>query len=206
MIIKIDPLNPNMELIVKSAEIVKSGGIVIFPTETLYGLGGLASSEKVLQKIYDIKKRSLNKPLPVMVPHISCVSPLVEEFPERAKKLAKNYWPGPLTLVMKSAESLSNLITMGKGKVGIRIPDHNIALELLKCTGEPLAVTSANISGEDNLLSIEEIITVFEDMADIIIDAGPLKYGSPSTVVDMSENPPVILRHGKISTEEILEA
>jgi L-threonylcarbamoyladenylate synthase len=140
-----------------------------------------------------------------MVPDISGVSGLVEEFPEMAKKLAQKYWPGPLTLVMKSSKRLSPLITMGKNKVGIRIPDHNIALELLKYTGEPLAVTSANISGEDNLLSIEEIITTFEDIADIIIDAGPLRYGSPSTVVDLSVEPPVILREGNIPSENIFK-
>jgi len=204
MLIKIDPENPSEKDIKNVAATVKKGGVVIFPTETLYGLGGKASDEEVLKKIYHIKRRSPMKPLPVMISNISEVHGIISHFPERAKLLADRYWPGPLTLVMKSSPTVSPLITCGKDTVGIRIPANRIALDLLKAVGEPLAVTSANISREEDILTIDEIISYFEKEVDIIVDGGSLTFGVSSTVVDITPASPVILREGKISSGEIL--
>ena len=203
MIIKIDQKNPGIKDIEEVALTLQNGGLVIFPTETLYGLACLASNEKALKKIFSVKNRAPVKPLPVMVSSISEISGLVSEFPEKGKILAKRFWPGPLTLIMKSSPSLSPIITSGGNTVGIRIPDHQFTLRLLKQVGEPMAVTSANISEEENILLISDIIRHFEKKVDIIVDGGPLNYGIQSTVVDITKDNPVVLRKGKISEQEI---
>ena len=203
MIIKIEQNeNSIKESLVEVANIIKSGGVVIFPTETLYGLGGKVRDLNVIKRIYKIKERSPLKPLPVMVHDIKQIYELTGYIPPYARLLAEKYWPGPLTLVLKCS-SLPSLATCGKDSAGIRIPDYKIALDLLKYTGEPLAVTSANISGEDNLLTIDEIISTFKDKVDVILDAGEITYGIPSTVVDATGEDLKILREGKIPSEEI---
>ena len=205
MIIKIDPKNPSSHKLKKAASVLKNGGLVIFPTETLYGLAGKVSDEEALKKIYNIKERSLRKALPVMVSHISKIPEVAEEFPEKGRILANKYWPGPLTLILTSSPSISPLITGGRKSVGVRIPANRIALELLEITGEPLAVTSANISEKDNIFEINEIIRNFEKKVDAIIDGGPLHFCIPSTIVDITGNSPVILREGKIPSREIFQ-
>jgi len=204
MVIKIDPENPSEKDIKNVAVALKNGGVVVFPTETLYGLGAKASDEEVLKKIYHIKRRSARKPLPVMISDIWEVKKIAPALPEMAKILAERYWPGPLTLVMKSSPSVSSLITCGRDTVGIRIPANRIALDLLKAVEEPVAVTSANISREEDILTIDEIISYFEKEVDIIVDGGPLTFGVPSTVLDITSDSPVILREGKIPSGEIL--
>jgi L-threonylcarbamoyladenylate synthase len=205
MIIKIeDNENSIKESLIKVANIIKSGGVVIFPTETLYGLGGKVRDEAVLKRIYKIKERSPLKPLPVMVHDIKQIYELSCHFPPSARLLAERYWPGPLTLILKCS-SLPSLATCGKDSAGIRIPDYKIALDLLKYTGEPLAVTSANMSEGENLLTIEEIISAFKDKVDVILDAGEITYGVPSTIVDVTGEELKILREGKIPSEEIFK-
>ena len=201
MIIKIEQnKNSIKESLVEVANIIKSGGVVIFPTETLYGLGGKVRDLTVIKRIYKIKERSPLKPLPVMVHDIKEIYELSGYVPTYARLLAEKYWPGPLTLVLKCHPSPA---TCGKDSVAIRIPDYKIALDLLKYTGEPLAVTSANLSGEENLFTIDEIISAFEDKVDVILDAGEITYGVPSTIVDVTGEKVNILREGKIPSEEI---
>ncbi len=203
MIIKIEQNDDSIkESLVEVANIIKSGGVVIFPTETLYGLGGKVRDLTVIKRIYKIKERSPLKPLPVMVHNIKEIYELSGYVPPYARLLAENYWPGPLTLVLKN-KNISTLVTCGKDSVAFRIPDYRIALDLLKYTEEPLAVTSANLSGEENLFTIDEIISAFEDKVDVILDAGEITYGVPSTIVDCTGEKVKILREGKIPSEEI---
>ena len=205
MIIKIDPKNPSHRDIMKASEIIKKGGTVIFPTETLYGLGGIITDEKVIKRIFKIKSRSSVKPLPVMISNLENLHLVAYEIPKEGEILAKKYWPGPLTLILKKSPSISSVITCGGPSAGIRIPANPVALKLLEAVGVPMAVTSANISGEENILTIEEIIDCFKNEVDVIIDGGPISYGIASTVVDLTGEKPVILREGKIQKEEIFK-
>lgn len=163
---------------------LKTGGVIIFPTETVYGIGALASDEKAIKRIYKIKKRSSDKPLQVLIADPRQVETLALDISAKARELMKKYWPGPLTLVFKAASGNS---------VGIRMPKHDWLLKLIKETG-PLAASSANLSGEPEPVSAQEV----KIEADLLIDGGKCKLGEASTVVDVSTDPPLILREGKI--------
>jgi L-threonylcarbamoyladenylate synthase len=168
----------------QAIEILKSGGILIFPTETVYGIGTLASNEKGIKRIYEIKKRSSDKPLQILIADPKQVEMLASGISVKARELMKKYWPGPLTLVFKAASGNS---------VGIRMPKHDWLLKLIKETG-PLAASSANLSGETEPISAQEV----KIEADLLIDGGKCKLGEASSVVDVSTDPPLILREGKI--------
>ena len=166
-------------------DLLMSGGVTIFPTETVYGIGALAANEKGIKRIYEIKKRSSDKPLQILIADLKQVDSLVSEITPYARELMKEYWPGPLTLVFKAKAG---------GTVGIRMPNQDWLLNLIKETG-PLAATSANLSGESEPVSAQEV----KVEADILIDGGRCQLGQPSTVIDVSVDPPIILREGNIN-------
>ncbi len=174
---------------------LERGGLVIIPTETVYGI---ASKLEYAEKIYEAKRRPRNKPLPVQTSLEEIEKVAIVD--ERARRLAEAFWPGPLTIVMKARPSVPEVITAGTGKVGVRVPNHPFTLELLRRVG-PLAVTSANLSGGKSPRSPEEVTVE----ADLMIDAGSCPLGSASTVVDLTEPEPKILREGPIKKEEILK-
>jgi len=173
-----------MQKIYEAVKILKNGGVIIFPTETVYGIGALASNENAIKKIYEIKGRSFDKPLQILISDISQVDLFASEISDKAKELMKKYWPGPLTLVFKTASGST---------VGLRMPDSPIILELIRQTG-PIAASSANISGQPDPTCIGDV----KIEADLLLDGGPCKMGKPSTVVDVSVDPPTILRQGAI--------
>ena len=176
----------------EAVEVLERGGLVIIPTETVYGL---ASKPEFAEKIYEAKKRPKYKPLPIQTPlgrHSE-----VGYFDEVAEALARAFWPGPLTIVVRAKPSVPEVVTAGTGKVGVRVPAHPFALKLLERVG-PLAVTSANVSRGKSPKSPEEVTV----KADLMIDMGPVG-GEPSTVVDVSEGELVILREGPIKREEL---
>jgi len=178
--------------LIEAKEVLESGGLVIIPTETVYGI---ASKLEFAEKIYEAKRRPRDKPLPVQTPlgrHRE-----VGEFDEAAEALAKAFWPGPLTIVVKAKPWLPEAVTAGTGKVGVRVPAHPFALKLLELVG-PLAVTSANLSGGKSPKSAEEVTVE----ADLLIDMGPVE-GTPSTVVEVEGKKVKVLRRGPISEEEI---
>ena len=177
-------LHPSDDSLKRAAQTLKSGGVVIFPTETVYGVGARASDEKAIKRIYDIKKRSLDKPLQILIADLEQAESLALDISLKARELMKKHWPGPLTLVFKSASG---------GSVGIRMPKHDWLLKLIKKTG-PLAATSANLSGEPEPVSAQEV----KIEADLLIDGGKCKLGEASTVVDVSVDPPLILREGRL--------
>ncbi|MFA4905521.1 MAG: L-threonylcarbamoyladenylate synthase [Candidatus Margulisiibacteriota bacterium] len=179
-----EQLKQNNESLKKAHEVLMSGGIVIFPTETVYGIGTLASNEKGVKRIYEIKKRSSDKPLQVLIADLKQIESLALEITPKARELMKKHWPGPLTLVFKAKSG---------GSVGIRMPKHDWLLKLIKETG-PLAATSANLSGETEPISAQEV----KIEADLLIDGGKCKLGEASTVIDVSVDPPLILREGRI--------
>jgi L-threonylcarbamoyladenylate synthase len=186
-------LKINSQSIREAVELIKSGGVVIFPTETVYGIGALATDEKAIRKLFGIKNRSLDKPLQILISDRSQADLFAAEVSNKAKELMKKYWPGPLTLVFKKKPGISNMITAGGDTVGLRIPGDKNILELIKMSG-PLAASSANTSGEPDPKSVEEI----KIEADLLLDGGKCKMGQPSTVIDVSVDPPLILREGSI--------
>ena len=161
-----------------------SGGVIIFPTETVYGIGTLASNGKGIKRIYEIKKRSPDKPLQILIADLKQAESLALDISPKARELMKKHWPGPLTLVFKARSG---------GTVGIRMPKHDWLMKLIKETG-PLAATSANLSGESEPVSVQEV----KIEADLLVDGGKCKLGESSTVLDVSVDPPLILREGKL--------
>lgn len=190
----------------KAVEIIQKGGIVAFPTETVYGLGANALDEKAVKKIFKMKGRPTDNPL---ILHISDISELEkirgnvsEEIKKNTEKLAKNFWPGPLTLVFPKNEIIPKEVTAGGDTVAVRIPNNKIALELIKKTGLPLAAPSANLSGKPSPTKAEHVYTDFAEKV-FILDGGDCQVGIESTVLDLTTKTPTILRYGGISYKEL---
>jgi len=177
----------------EAEKILKNGGVVIFPTETVYGIGALASSESAVKRIFEVKKRPYGKPLQILISDISQVNQFASEISNKAKEVMKKYWPGPLTLIFKKKPKVSDIITSSGNTVGLRMPKNSTILKLIKEVG-PIAASSANISGQPDPISPEEV----KIEADLLLDGGRCKIGQASTVVDVSVDPPLVLREGKI--------
>ena len=189
----------------KSAEILKNGGVIIYPTDTLYGLGANALNEDAIIKIYKIKKQDRNKPISVIVKDIkmarkiSCVDSKVE-------KILNKIWPGPITVVLRKKDIISDILTGNGETVAIRIPGNEFISALMKKIDFPITATSANISGEKDLLKSEEIITKFKSAKikpDLFIDAGDVKNSTASTIIDLTMSVPKIIRTGIVGREEL---
>jgi len=202
-IIKINPDRINSVEIKKIARVVMNGGVILYPTDTIYGLGCDAFNEKAIRRVFRIKERSPDNPALVLVRNISMVRDLVKSIPPFASLLMKRYWPGPLTLLFHAGVKMSSQILSEDGKIGIRIPQNNFCLKLIAGTGNPLVSTSANISGEPVNPVISVLIKTFTAKVDLIIDAGDLSTVVPSTIVDVTGPIPVIMREGAIPAAEI---
>jgi L-threonylcarbamoyladenylate synthase len=186
----------------KATEILFGGGLVAFPTDTVYGLGALVNLPVGITRLYEAKARSANKAIAVLLGDMSQLSQITPELSLPAQRLAEHFWPGALTLVVprhpQLPDNLSPLPT-----VGVRIPDHLFARSLMTITG-PLATSSANISGENNTVTAQQVMEQLDGRIDLVLDGGPITSGVPSTVVDCTQNPPVILRQGAIPNEVIM--
>ena len=188
----------------KAGEILRAGGLVAFPTETVYGLGADALDEAASAKIYAAKGRPSDNPLIVHIADMDAVYKLASEVPEAAVKLADKFWPGPLTMILKKSDIVPESITGGLGTVAIRMPSHKVAAELIRSSGVYIAAPSANTSGKPSPTLASHVIKDLSGKIDMIIDGGSVGIGLESTIVDMSEDIPVILRPGYI-TKEMLE-
>jgi L-threonylcarbamoyladenylate synthase len=189
------------EKIKKAAEIIKGGGVVAFPTETVYGLGANAYDEQAVKKIFELKGRPQDNPLIVHISKKQDVYIVAREVPEKAKVLIREFWPGPLTLVLPKNPSIPDIVTAGLDTVAVRMPDHPIALKLIRLSGVPIAAPSANISGKPSATQPEHIKKYFGEKV-FLID-GKVKIGIESTVLDLTEDVPKILRPGAITKEMI---
>ncbi len=189
--------------IAKAVQILNNDDVVAIPTETVYGLAGNIYSEKAIRKIFEIKQRPLFNPLIVHVPTLEKVEELVANFPEKAKKLAKAFWPGPLTLVLKKKSNIPDLITGGKDTVAIRIPNHPVTLSLLKELSFPLAAPSANPFGFISPTKASHVEGYFKNCISMVLEGGDCKKGIESTIIGFENNEPVLYRLGSISIEDI---
>jgi len=201
-IFEVKPNAPSADVIAEAATTIRRGGLVVYPTETVYGLGADAFSSKAVTKIFNIKGRKADKPIPIAVNSIDMAHQVAELTPA-AEMLFKKLLPGPLMIIARAKPNVSKLITAGTGKVGIRFPNHPVALKLIDFVGGPITSTSANLSDKPAPLTIREALEQLGGKVDIALDAGKCKLGVPSTVVDATTRKPKILRKGPISKEKI---
>ena len=204
--IKINPLKPEPELILKAASVVRRGGIVIFPARCLYGLAADAFNEEAVGRIFEIKGRRSEKPILVLADSFLMLSCLVRNIPPMAQKIMDSFWPGGITIVFEANDNLPANLTAGTGRIGIRRPGHPVASALVRAVGGPVTGTSANLSGNQGCSIVSEIDPDIAESVDLIIDAGELKGGTGSTVVDLTGELPAIIREGEISKKEIFKA
>ncbi len=202
-IIKIDPESVERSTIRKIAQVVQDEGVIVYPTETFYGLGGDCFSQKVLGRTFEIKKRPVAKGLPVLVSGPEMAKGLVAGLPPVFQPLVSRFWPGPLTMVLKAASHLPAELTGPDRTIGIRWPAVDWLQALIREAGVPLVTTSANISGEGEIASPEKVIPLFRGDVDLIVDGGLTPGGKPSTVVDLTSAKPVLVREGVLSTQEL---
>jgi len=189
----------------EAVQILKNGGVIVFPTDTVYGLGADAFNSKAVERIYEIKKRPRHLPLPLLLGDVSQVTMIAESVPEIGWSLASHFWPGGLTLVLPKAASLPTYLAKGS-TVAVRVPNHPICLALGKHLGRPIIGTSANISGQRSSLTADEVEQQLGDKVDLIIDGGKCPGGGESTIVDVTGDRPVVLRQGIVAQHEIDKA
>jgi L-threonylcarbamoyladenylate synthase len=192
-----------MTTISDAVRILRAGGLVAFPTETVYGLGADGTNDRAVARIFAAKGRPGTNPLIVHVADGEVAKRYAREWPETAARLAARFWPGPLTLVLPKAASIVDGVTAGRGTVGLRVPNHPIALELLRAFGGPVAAPSANQSNRISPTTAQHVRDELGDAVDLILDGGPCLVGIESTVLDLSSEVPTILRPGSISQREI---
>ncbi len=187
-----------------AVDILNHGGLVAFPTDTVYGLAALPFETSYVERLYVAKGRSNEKSIAILLGNSSQLSQVASEMSAEAMRLAERFWPGPLTLIVPRLPSLPSVLS-AKPTVGVRIPDHPVALALLQMVG-PLAVTSANLSGRENALTAMEVLSQLNGRIHLILDGGRTPGGVPSTVVDCTGQEPAILREGPITQDDLQTA
>jgi L-threonylcarbamoyladenylate synthase len=191
------------ELLARAASTLRAGGLVAFPTETVYGLGANALDARAVERVFDVKGRPQSSPLIVHVASIEMARSLASHWPESADKLAAAFWPGPLTLVVRKDPQIPDIVTAGLPTVGLRQPDHPVAAALISEAGVPLAAPSANRFTALSPTTAEHVLKSLGDGVDLILDGGPTRVGIESTVLSLAGPRPRLLRPGMISRDEI---
>ncbi|MBI3593993.1 MAG: threonylcarbamoyl-AMP synthase [Nitrospirae bacterium] len=198
-ILKLDPAHADSSL-KEAATLISQGKVIIYPTDTLYGIGAAIGNEAAVSKVFQIKKREFDKPILILIEKPVDLEPLVMDISSKALELMARYWPGPLTLVFKASEKVSSLLTGNSGNIGIRCSASGTVQRLLALTRSPLTATSANLSDETPVTSAAEAGRIFGDQVDLILDAGPL-VSEPSTIIDVTGEKPRLIRQGKLFLE-----
>lgn len=195
--------NINYDLLKKPSEIIRSGGIVVFPTETVYGIGTNGLDKNAIENLYKVKQRPFSKPINLLISSIDMVKLIAKDISDAEYKLMEHFFPGPLTIILKKNDIVPDILTAGGDTVGVRMPDCDIALNLIKLAGVPIATPSANISQMPSATNIKNAMNYFQDKVDLYIDGGESKLKTASTIVQVIDNVPLILRVGSITEEEI---
>ncbi len=204
-LIKISTENPEAELVEEAARVLKEGGLVAFPTETVYGLGGNGLNSEACKKIYFAKGRPSDNPLILHISQISELRPIVREIPQGAQKLMDAFWPGPLTMIFPKSDIVPLTTTGGLDTVAVRFPSHPVAIAIIRASGLPIAGPSANSSGKPSPTRASHVVFDLSGKIDMIVDGGAAEWGLESTIVDVTGEVPIILRPGAI-TKEMMEA
>ncbi len=202
-VIKIDPENIDKSKLSEAAEALKAGKVVAIPTETVYGLGADALNTEAVSRIFKAKGRPSDNPLIVHIADKEKVFELVESVPEKAAELMDKFWPGPLTLVLKKSPKIPDIITAGLDTVAIRMPEHPVARELIRLAGVPVAAPSANVSGKPSTTTAQHVLDDMDGKIEMIVDAGSSRVGLESTVLDITVEPPVLLRPGGVTPGQL---
>jgi L-threonylcarbamoyladenylate synthase len=205
LLLKVNPEDPQIDVIQIAAGIIKRGGLVAFPTETVYGLGADALNPNAVKALFKAKKRPPDNPPIVHVSNLETVYKLTKDIPREAELLIERFWPGPLTLIFKRSEIVPEVTVSGLDTIAIRMPKHNVALALIRESGCPIAAPSANLAGRPSPTTAQHVLEDLNGRIDAILDAGPTKIGIESTVLDLTVKPPQILRPGGISYETLKE-
>lgn len=203
LIVKLDPRRPDEQVLNQAAACLQEGKTVAFPTETFYALGVSAFHEQAIQKVFAIKGRTFDKPLPLIIHGESMLEEIAAHIPECARALMRHFWPGPLTLIFRASEKIPPLLTASTGTVAVRDSSHPLARLLVQATRTPITSTSANVSGDASCNSAEEVEQQVGSRIDLIIDGGATPGGLPSTMVDLTSVPPCIVREGAIAAKRL---
>lgn len=182
---------------------LRNGGVIAYPTDTLYGLGANPSSEEAIERLLTVKGRSNSKGLPLLLDNIRTVETIVSEFSEIAQRISAHFWPGALTLILPAKSHLSKLITGNSRNVAVRVPNHPIPRALAAAIGGSIIGTSANLSNRSNLLNANQVSTIIGDRLEFVLDGGPIENDAPSTVLDLTGTRPSVVRIGVLSIREI---
>lgn len=193
-VVAVSATNPEPQAIREAARAVREGGLVVFPTETVYGIAANALDPKALEKLYAVKGRPKDKPFSWHISSIDQFKEQASDFSPQLAELAAAFWPGPLTLVVDTHDG---------GKTGFRMPAHPVALALIRASGVPIVAPSANLSGQKSPTSAEEALASLDGKVDLVLDAGKTEWGQDSTVVDLTQRSPKILRAGAITEEQL---
>ena len=199
-------VTPSDQEIEKAAGILRAGGLVAFPTETVYGLGADASNPAAVKKIFAAKGRPADHPVIVHIADMSELKHWAAEVPRAAWLLAEKFWPGPLTMVLKRSPHVNDLISGGQNSIGLRVPGHAVAQQLLKAFGGGIAAPSANKFGRLSPTTAEHVREELGNAVEMVLDGGPCDVGIESTIVDLTNDPPAILRPGRVSAQQIADA
>ena len=202
-VLRVDPDHPDPTIIARAAACLAGGGLVAFPTETVYGLGANALNRDAIRRVFAAKERPAHDPLIVHVASLQDVASLVIAIPEQARQLAQRFWPGPLTLVLERSAAVPDEITAGLTTVAIRVPSHPVAHALIEAARVPVAAPSANLFSRPSPTRAAHVLEDLNGRVDMIVDAGPTTVGVESTVVDLSHGVPAILRPGAIDIEAL---
>ena len=189
--------------LLEAVDILRCGGVVAFPTDTVYGLGADATNENAILKVYQAKKRPLQSAIPLLLSDTSDIANVARDIPAVAWRLAERFLPGGLTLVLYRLPSVSPVIAGGGDKIAVRVPDHPVPLTLIRLLGRPITGTSANLTGSPDPLTAEYVREQLGDSVDLIIDSGRCRRDIASTVIDFTIDPPIILRQGAVGYDDI---
>jgi L-threonylcarbamoyladenylate synthase len=202
-IVKIDPAHPE-KAFSRCRDVIRAGGVVVYPTDTLYGLGADPRNPGAIRKLFSIKGRQADQPILLLIEDQTEVHDWASEITPGAEGLMKKFWPGPLTLVFKAKPEVMTELTGGTGTIGLRVPGNSLTRQLLASLGTALTGTSANISSRQSPRTAQEAAEAIGGMVDMVLDGGRTEGGNPSTVVDVSADEPKVIREGAISSREIL--
>jgi L-threonylcarbamoyladenylate synthase len=202
-VLKIDPTNPQPSVIEQAAAVIRRGGLVAFPTETVYGLGANALDDAAVRRIFAAKQRPSNDPIIAHIAHIPDLAQLAVDVPNTAYKLAQMFWHGPLTMILKRAAHVPASLTSNLPSVAVRMPAHPVARALIEAAGVPIGAPSANTFTRPSSTEAQHVLEDLNGRVDLVLDGGKTNIGIESTVIDMTQSPPVIFRPGGVSLDDL---
>ena len=202
-ILTINPDAPEPEIVAHAASILRQGGLVAYPTETVYGLAASAFVIDSIARVYDVKRRPFNQALPVQIASVNDIATLARHLPSEARVLVDTFFPGPLTLVFFRLPTVALTVTGGTNTIGLRMPDHPVPLSVIQAFGAPVVCPSANLTGRRSPMSAADVLEDLDGQIDLVLDGGPTQDRVASTVLDITVRPARLLREGKITRAEL---